>query len=280
VPSPKRAASGAFWTKAEADFQVKLLYKHFSRTISVRALENQALKSDILVLYSKSKKRMGAYKIRQRLLVEYSKRVSVGKVYRLMKSMTLPKMSTVKPKSHYQKGGEENLKNLLNKEFNPKSPNQVWVSDITYVKVSSQFVYICAIMDLFSRKILAYKVSVAINTRLVLGTFRLAYSKRRYPKSVMFHSDRGTQYTAKEFRKAIDEADFVQSFSAKGHPFDNAVIESFFRYLKHKELNRRTLNTVQELSLSLYEYVEGFYNKNRPHSANTTYRHWLEKPIC
>jgi len=116
--------------------------------LTERALENQALKSDILVPYSRSKKRMGAYKIRQhvaarwpppagricvanvlRLMVEYNKRVSVGKVYRLMKSMALPKMSTVKPKTHHQKGGEENLKNLLNKEFNPKAPNQVWVSD-------------------------------------------------------------------------------------------------------------------------------------------------------
>ena len=84
----------------------------------------------------------------------------------------------------------------------------------------------------------------------------------------MFHSDRGTQYTSKEFRKALDKADFVQSFSAKGHPFDNAVMESFFRYLKHEELNRRTFNTMQELNLSLFEYIEGFYNKSRPHSAN------------
>ena len=201
-------------------------------------------------------------------MIEYNKRASVGRVYRLMKSMALPKMSTIKPKAHYHKGGEENLKNLLNKEFNPKAPNQVWVSDITYVKVSGKFVYICAIMDLFSRKILAYKISISIDLRLVLDTFRLAYSKRGCPKGVMFHSDRGTQYTSKEFRKALDEADFVQSFSAKGHPFDNAVMESFFRYLKHEELNRRTFNNMQELNLSLFEYVEGFYNKSRPHSAN------------
>jgi len=84
----------------------------------------------------------------------------------------------------------------------------------------------------------------------------------------MFHSDRGTQYTSKEFRKELDRVDFVHSFSAKGHPYDNAVIESFFKYLKHEELNRRTFNTLQELNLSLFEYIEGFYNKNRPHSAN------------
>jgi putative transposase len=243
-------------------------YKHFSVGLSARELENQALRSDILVIYSKSKKRLGAYKIRQRLAVEYNKKISVGKVYRLMKSMALPKMSTVKPKTNYQKGGDVNLRNLLNKEFNPKAPNQVWVSDITYVKVSGRFVYVCAIMDLFSRKILACKVSVSIDTRLVLDTFHMAYSKRGAPEGIMVHSDQGTQYTAKEFRRVLDAADFVQSFSAKGHPFDNAVMESFFKNLKHEELNRRTFNTIGELNLSLFEYIEGFYNSHRPHSAN------------
>lgn len=84
----------------------------------------------------------------------------------------------------------------------------------------------------------------------------------------MFHCSQGTWYTAKEFRKALDEADFVQSFSAKGHPFDNAVMESFFRYLKHEELNRINFNSLRELNLSLFEYIEGFYNAARPHSTN------------
>ena len=243
-------------------------YKHFNPLPSTRELENQALRSDILVIYSKAKKRMGAYKIRQRLIIEYNKRVSVGKVYRLMKSMALPKMSTVKPKTKHTHSDETTLQNHLKKEFNPKAPNLVWVSDITYVKVSGRFCYVCAIMDLFSRKILSYKASTSIDAKLVLDTFGLAHSKRGCSKGVMFHSDRGTQYTSKEFRKELDRVDFVHSFSAKGHPYDNAVIESFFKYLKHEELNRRTFNTLQELNLSLFEYIEGFYNKNRPHSAN------------
>jgi transposase InsO family protein len=201
-------------------------------------------------------------------MADYNKKVSVGRVYRLMKSMALPKMSTVKPKTNYKKDGDDNLKNLLNKDFNPKAPNQVWVSDITYVKASGRFCYVCAIMDLYSRKILAYKSSTKIDTRLVIDTFNLAYSRRGCPKGVMFHTDQGTQYTAKDFRMVIDKADFVHSFSAKGHPYDNAVMESFFKYLKHEELDRRIFNSIQELNLSLFEYVEGFYNKNRPHSAN------------
>lgn len=211
---------------------------------------------------------MGAYKIRQRLIVECNKKISVGRVYRLMKSMNLPKMSTAKPVSTYVKPETETCENHLKQKFNPDKPNLIWVSDITYVKVATGFCYVCVIIDLFSRKVIAYKTSHKIDTKLVRDTFFLAYSKRNQPKGVMFHSDRGVQYTSKDFRKILDDAEFVQSFSAKGHPYDNAVAESFFKYLKKEELNRRTFNTINVLNLSLFEYIEGFYNKNRPHSAN------------
>ena len=175
---------------------------------------------------------MGAYKIRQRLLVEYGKKVSVGRVYRLMKSMILPKMSTAKPMSAKMESEQGECKNHLKQRFNPDKPNIVWASDITYVRVASRFCYVCVVMDLFSRKVIAYKAGVSADKQLVLDTFAMACAKRGYPKGVLFHSDRGCQYTAKDFRKAVDKMDFVQSFSAKGHPYDNAVVESFFKYLK------------------------------------------------
>ena len=211
---------------------------------------------------------MGAYKIRQRLIVEYGRKVSVGRVYRLMKSMVLPKMSTAKPMSTKTKTEQGECKNHLEQRFNPTKPNFVWASDITYVRVAGRFCYVCVVMDLFSRKIIAYKVGVSADRQLVIDTFTMACSKRNYPKGVMFHSDRGCQYTAKDFRKAVDKMEYVQSFSAKGHPYDNAVVESFFKYLKKEELDRKTYSSVKELELSLFEYIEGFYNTRRPHSAN------------
>jgi transposase InsO family protein len=211
---------------------------------------------------------MGAYKIRQRLLVEYGKKVGVGRIYRLMKSMTLPKMSTAPTVSTRMKSEQGECKNRLEQKFNPDKPNLVWVSDITYVRVAGRFCYICVVIDLFSRKVIAYKTSTRIDTKLVMDAFRSACSKRDYPKGVLFHSDRGCQYTSKEFRQAVDKADFVQSFSAKGHPYDNAVAESFFKYLKKEELYRNTYNSIKELDLSLFEYIEGFYNKSRPHLTN------------
>jgi transposase InsO family protein len=211
---------------------------------------------------------MGAYKIQRRLLVEYGRKISVGRVYRLMKSMCLPKMSTIKPVSTYPKTEQEECKNHLKQQFNQAKPNLAWVSDITYVKVAGRFAYVCVILDLFSRKVIAYKTSAKIDTKLVLDTFYSACEKRGYPKGVLFHSDRGCQYTSKDFRNILDKEEFVQSFSAKGHPYDNAVAECFFKYLKKEELNRRTFNTIKELNLSLFEYIEGYYNTKRPHSSN------------
>lgn len=116
-----------------------------------------------------------------------------------MNSMALPKMSNLKPHFRPSTPSTDACPNLLNKQFETKEPNRVWVSDITYVKVSNRFCYLCVVIDLFSRKVVSYKISFRIDTQLVLDTFSLAYSKRGNPKNVLFHSDRGCQYTSQEF---------------------------------------------------------------------------------
>jgi len=128
-------------------------------------------------------------------------------------------------------------------------------------------IYSEAIIDLFSRRVIAYKLGKNIDTKLVLDTFESALKNRDYPKNVIFHSDRGSQYTSDEFRKRLDRASFLQSFSKKGHPYDNAVAEAFFKFLKLEETNRRSYSSFDELELSIFEYIH-FYNFNRPHSAN------------
>lgn len=244
-------------------------YKHFASRPSARAQENRALLANIITIYSQSSKRLGAHKIRQRLLIEFASRVSIGRIYRLMRSVELPKMSTIKPRIHKTASTERCYTNVLKKQFSTTAPNIVWVSDITYVKVGSGFCYICVIIDLFARKVISYKCSRKIDTQLVIDTLENAHFARQYPSGVLFHSDRGVQYTAKAFRQLLERLNFVQSFSAKAHPYDNAVAESFFKYLKLEELNRRSFSSLNELNLSLFEYIEGFYNSRRPHSANS-----------
>ena len=184
-----------------------------------------------------------------------------------MKKLQLPKMSTEKPKNHVTHSDNGECTNHLHQDFNQKAPNLVWVSDITYIKAGGKWYYLCIVMDLFSRKIIAWHLSGKADADLVIITFQKAYQKRNAPYGLMFHSDRGSQYTAFSFRQLLDSLNVVQSFSKKGYPFDNAVCECFFKYLKKEEINRRTYHTLQELHTSIFEYIEGFYNSRRPHSS-------------
>lgn len=161
--------------------------------------------------------------------------------------MALPKTSSVRPRFSNKPAAIDNCPNLLNKQFYSNEPNRIWGSNITYVRVSNRFFYLCVVIDLFSRIVVSYKTSCRMDTQLVLDTFSLACSKRGYPKKVLFHSDRGCQYTSQQFRNAVDHADCIQSFSAKGHPYDNAVAESFFKYLKQEAVPQKFL-----LSRSFY----------------------------
>ena len=146
-----------------------------------------------------------------------------------MKSMSLPKMSTVKPFIHkFKSVSDEHCKNILKQEFNQSEPNIVWVCDFTYIRAGGRFYYLCAILDLFSRKVIAYKLSNKIDTQLAIDTVNLAVAGRGTSEGIIFHTDRGCQFTAKKFRKHLDNLNMVQSFSAKGRPYDNAVMECFF----------------------------------------------------
>lgn len=176
-------------------------------------------------------------------------------------------MSTDKPYHNYRHKDSGTCTNHLHQEFNQKAPNIVWACDFTYIKVAGKWYYLCIVMDLFSRKVIFWTISGKPDVNLVMTAFQKAYNKRGQPQRLMFHSDRGTQYTAFSFRKLLDSLNIVQSFSKKGYPFDNACCECFFKYLKKEETNRRTYHSVQELHASIFEYIEGFYNSRRPHSS-------------
>lgn len=222
----------------------------------------------ILHIYADYDKRIGAYKITYILGRDYGIYISVGRVYRLMRSMQLPPMSTIKPKSISRpKESSGCYADHLHQDFHQKAPNLVWTSDFTYLKAGGKWYYLCIIMDLFSRKIISWNISSKPNTDLVIQTFQKAYYSRNYPAGLMFHSDRGSQYTAFAFRKLLDELNVVQSFSKKGYPFDNACCESFFKYLKKEETNRRNFRTYRDLYHSVFQYIEGFYNSRRPHGS-------------
>ena len=173
-----------------------------------------------------------------------------------MKEMNLPKMSTVKPPKFKYKNIENlTLKNKLSQNFNVPAPNQVWVCDFTYVKVRQRFGYIHAIIDLYARKVIAYNIFNHINTDLAIKTLQSAVKSRQDSNGILFHTDRGVQFTSHNFKKLLDSLNIIQSFSAKTHPYDNAVIECFFKYLKKKELNRHSFSSIHQLNRGLYSDI-------------------------
>lgn len=156
-------------------------------------------------------------------------------------------------------------RNLLQQQFHAERLNEIWVSDITVFKFRDTY-YICAIIDLFSRRVIAHRISKHNSTQLVTKTFKQAYCERKPKAVLMFHSDRGTQYMSYAFAQLLKDSGVKQSFSRTGRPHDNAVAEAFFSILKREELYRRHYTSEADLLRGIHGYMD-FYNKERPHST-------------
>lgn len=193
----------------------------------------------------KAKKRIGTRAFKIIVQRDYGITISEGRIYRLLKSMNLPKMSTIKPRFKSRKLPEFTSDNLLRQDFNPKAPNQVWTTDFTYISIGHKcHVYLCAILDLYSRKSIAWKVSNKIDAKLACDTLKIAINIRRSTKPILFHSDQGSQFKSQEFRRILDEHQLMTSYSKPEYPYDNAVTEVCFKYLKQRE-------SIEEDSLQL-----------------------------
>ena len=165
---------------------------------------------------------------------------------------------------------KHNLKaspNLLNREFDVDRPNQVWTSDITYLRSRAGWLYLVVFLDLFSRRIVGWCVSTSLGHETVLKALARAVWQRRPEPGLMIHSDRGIQYCCEGFREAIDEHQFVQSMSGKGNCWDNAVTETLFRSLKTEWLYHVDLKDLDHAERELFEYIELFYNNQRLHAS-------------
>lgn len=161
---------------------------------------------------------------------------------------------------------KERRENILNQEFNPKKPNEVWVSDVTYFKFNNKTFYICVIIDLFARKVIACKISLKNSTQLTKLTFKMAYESRNTNGELLFHSDNGSNYISNTFMNYLKKLGVQQSFSRKHLPYDNSVCESFFANMKREELYRTNYSSQRELRNGIKKYIE-FYNSKRPHSV-------------
>ena len=164
----------------------------------------------------------------------------------------------------YEKEEEKRTNNYLNQDFNTNYPNKLWAGDVTHYNFKGKDYYICAILDLYARKIIAYKIGFRENTHLTKATFLIAVKNRQPEPGLIFHSDQGPGYRSYSYRKCLSDHHVIQSFSRPRTPQDNAPMESFFASLKREELYRVKYRSVREFYTSVKEYMER-YNSSRPH---------------
>jgi transposase InsO family protein len=156
--------------------------------------------------------------------------------------------------------------NVLSREFTVEEPDEVWVSDITYVETAQGWLYLCVFIDLYSRMVVGWSMSSNMTAAFVVDAFNMGISKRgRAP--IVVHSDRGSQYASELFRGLIDLHDCIQSMSRRGNCWDNAVAESFFGTLKQELIYQNHYTSRIQATMSIFDYIEIFYNKQRLHSV-------------
>jgi putative transposase len=160
------------------------------------------------------------------------------------------------------------MANELQRDFTETGPNQTWVADITYIPTTRGFIYLAVVLDVWSRAIVGYSICSHLRTDGVLGALHMAIAKRK-PSwgELRHHSDRGCQYTSKEFRTHCRNAGIVRSMSAPGTPYDNAMCESFFATLKSELTHEQTFTHLEQAAPIIQDYISNYYNKDRRHSS-------------
>lgn len=224
----------------------------------------EAVKKDIQRIYDKSKQNYGAPKITAELRKE-GIIISERTVGLYMRQMGI-RAQWIKPWIATTKDSDfsKELHNILNEQFNPDRPNAVWCTDITYIWTWDGFVYLTSIMDLFSRKIIAWTLSDNMEVSCVIDTVNKAKARRNTDLPLILHSDRGSQYVSKAYKQATEK--FQLSYSHKGCPYDNACIESFHSLIKREWLDRFKITDYRHAYKLVFEYIETFYNTVRIHS--------------
>lgn len=243
-------------------------YNHIKRNKrdnSSYAKHREELRTAIQEIFEESRQTFGSERICA-VLHERSYRAGTTLVRELMTEMGLSSVSTTSKRQWKKSNSYERKANILQRQFHVDAPNCIWISDVTCMKLKDRYYYLCAIVDLYSRKVIAHKVSTRNSTQLITATLRMAYDSRMPGENLIFHSDQGSQYTSHAFRQLLKKLKITQSFSNAGTPHDNAVMESFFAMFKKEEFYRSTYRSEAELRKKIDEYI-AFYNQKRPHTT-------------
>jgi putative transposase len=237
------------------------------RLIGVRAQEDEALRGKIRSIYDRSRQTYGSPRIHAELKEEGTP-VGRKRVARLMKEAGLVGASRRKTvRTTRRDPAARPAPDLVDRKFTARGPNQLWVADITYIPTLTGFLYLAVVLDVWSRKIVGWAMSSRLATPIVLDALQMAIEQRRPVEGVVHHSDQGCQYTSTEFGKRCREAGIRPSMGSVADCYDNAMCESFFATLECELLDRVRFVDHTEAELALFDFIEGFYNTRRRHSA-------------
>ena len=233
-----------------------------------RAVANQTLAKQIAVIHEQSRQTYGSPRIVDALRKQGCHH-GRNRIARLMQAAGLCGRQKGRYRAQTTDSNHDQpiAPNRLAEAPKATAPNQLWVADITYIETQEGWLYLAAVLDLYSRKIVGWAMSERIDTTLVLKALAMALLHRQPPVNLLLHSDRGVQYASADYRRALTQAGLVASMSRKGNCYDNATMESFWSTLKLELVYRRDFATRSQARSQIFDYIESFYNRHRAHSA-------------
>jgi putative transposase len=242
-------------------------YAWRKRPPSARALADGALLKEVRAIHAASGGRYGSPRVHRELAAK-GLSASKHRVARLMRENGL----RGKRRRKFRHTTDSNhsmpvAPNTLARDFTADAPNEAWVTDITYIPTGEGWLYLAAILDLYSRRVVGWSMSERITRQLTLDALSMAIAARAPARGLLHHSDRGSQYASGDYRAALADAGIECSMSRKGNCWDNAVAESFFATLKTELVHDANWKTRAEARSAIFEYIEAFYNRRRLHSS-------------
>lgn len=236
------------------------------KPISLETVKTKAL---VRQIFNDSKQSAGARSIAAILMNEHGIKLTRYLAAKIMRSMGL---ISCQLKTHkYKRADEEHQAhdNILNRNFSPSAPNQVWTGDVTYIRIKGGWCYLAVVLDLYARRVVGFSVSDSPDSVLTSKALQMAYHMRLRPSGVLFHSDQGTHYTSKKFAESVASCeDMTQSMSRRGNCWDNAPIERFFRSFKTEWMPKGGYEDIAEAKSAIVDYIWGYYQTVRPHAFN------------
>jgi putative transposase len=243
-------------------------YAWSGRPLSARARADQALTEQIRHIHSRSRATYGAPRIHAELRMDHGVHVGRKRVARLMRTAGLVGCHRRRRYGLTRRDPQATAApDLLNRDFTAQRPDQVWTADITYIPTWSGWLYLAVVLDVFSRRVVGWAMAEHLRTELVIDALDMAIWNRRPPPGLVHHSDQGCQYTSLAFGRRLRDSGIVASMGSVGDCFDNAVTESFFATLECELLDRHRFPTHTQARMAVFDYLEGFYNPRRRHSA-------------